>query len=51
MQAIPASNNTAADEHRSPEVNIPAAPTENGVLNAEENGINVAVKWSSNEIK
>ena len=44
-------NITVEDEHRSTEVNIVAPPTENGVLNAEENGINVAVKWSSNEIK
>ena len=34
-------NNTAADEHRSTEVNIGAAPTENGVRNAEENTSNV----------
>ena len=31
----------AADEHRSAEVNIPAAPTENGGRNAEENTSNV----------
>ena len=37
----PASNNTAADEHRSAEVNIPAATNENGGRNAEENTSNV----------
>ena len=31
----------AADEHRSTGVNIPAAPTENGGRNAEENTTNV----------
>jgi len=31
----------AADEHRSTEVTIPAAPTENGGRNAEENTSNV----------
>ena len=31
----------AADEHKSTEVNIPAAPTENGGRNAEENTSNV----------
>ena len=41
MQAIPATNDTAADEHRSTEVTIPAAPTENGGRNAEENTSNV----------
>ena len=34
-------NNTVADEHRSTEVTIPAAPTENGGRNAEENTSNV----------
>ncbi|XP_039797588.1 nuclear polyadenylated RNA-binding protein 3-like [Panicum virgatum] len=41
QEAIPRMNNTAADEHRSTEVNIGAAPTENGVRNAEENTSNV----------
>ena len=41
MQAIPASNNKVVDEHRSTEVNIPAAPTENGGRNTEENTSNV----------
>ena len=41
MQAIPRTNDTAADEHRSTEVNIGAAPTENIVSNAEENTSNV----------
>ena len=41
MQAIPRMDNTAADEHRSTEVNIGAAPTENGVRNAKENTSNV----------
>ena len=30
-------NNTVADEHRSTEVNIPTAPTENGGRSAEVN--------------
>ena len=34
-------NDTAADEHGSTEVTIPAAPTENGGRNAEENTSNV----------
>ena len=42
MYAIPGVNNMAADEHRSTEVNIGAAPTENGVSNTEENTSNVA---------
>ena len=42
MQPIPATNIPTEDEQRSNEVNIVAPPTENGVLNAEENGINVA---------
>ena len=37
MYAIPGVNNMAADEHRSTEVNIGAAPTENIVSNTEEN--------------
>ena len=41
MQAILASNDTVADEHRSTEVNILAARTENGGRNAEENTSNV----------
>ena len=34
-------NNTTVDEHRSTEVTIPAAPTENGGRNAKENTSNV----------
>ena len=34
-------NNTTVDEHRSTEVTIPAAPTENGGRNAGENTSNV----------
>ena len=41
MQTILATNDTTADEHRSTEVTIPAAPTENGGRNAEENTSNV----------
>ena len=41
MYAIPGMNNMAVDEHRSTEVNITVAPTENGGRNAEENTSNV----------